>query len=59
VVVHGRELDLDDALIRVQLELGAQLQPRDAIVVDVHQVEPRQWHRDLHALLRVPIAAAQ
>jgi hypothetical protein len=59
MVVHGRELDLDDALIRVQLELGTELQPRDTIVVDVHQVQPRQWNRNLYALLRMPIAAAQ
>ena len=41
MVVHGRELDLDDALIRVELELGTELQPRDAVVVDVHQVKSR------------------
>jgi len=59
MVVHGSELDLDDALIRVQLELGTQLQPGHAIVVDVHKVQTRQWNRNLHALLRMAIAVAQ
>lgn len=33
--------------------------PRHTIVVDVHQMQPRQWNRNLHAPLRMAIAAAQ
>src|SRR5262245_26997898 len=59
VVVHRRELDLDDAMVRVRPELWTELQPRDAIVVDVYEVQPRKRNSNLHALLRMAIAAAQ
>ncbi len=52
VVVDRRDLDLDDALIHVRLELGAQLQPRDAIVVNVHEVKPRQRETTLNPRTR-------
>ena len=44
VIVDGRELDLDDTLVRAHLELRTKLQPCHAVRVDVDQVQARQRH---------------
>jgi hypothetical protein len=45
--------------IGVQLELRTQLQARDAVAVDVHQVKASDGHCNLQSLFRSPVASSQ
>jgi len=59
MVVDWSKRDLHDALVAIQLEWGTERQSRDAIGVDVDQVQSRRRHWDLDALFRAAVTAHQ
>jgi hypothetical protein len=58
-VVHGRRVDPQHAPIAVHLVSGSQLQPRDAVCVDVHEMQARHRDGERHVLVLASVAACK
>jgi DNA primase catalytic core, N-terminal domain/CHC2 zinc finger len=59
LVVDGRHVDADHLMLGVQLVARAQLEARDAVAIDAHEVQAVRRHLDRDALHGTPVAAGE